>query len=373
MPLEDTIRNSLIPALLGRPVSPIERRILAMPYRFGGMGIRDPSKTADIVYQTSCEVTKQLTDMIVNQDRDLSTLDRDMIKQAKSDCKAESERLLKEEAEDIANGLDDRSRKLFEGAREKGASAWLSALPIRKYGYIINKQEFRDAVALRYGWKIDETPEHCGCGSKNSFDHIFTCKKGGYVSMRHNAIRDTEAKLLKEVCKDIKIEPSLIPTDADVIHGNVSENARLDISAIGIWSQYQKTFMDVRVTHPTADSHIGKTAEALYSENEREKKSKYNERIINTEKATFTPLVFSTSGGMAPECTKLNKRIAELISLKTGEAYSHVMRFIRTRLLFALLRTSLIAIRGTRGSYKSREECNLAEVSYNLIPQAVCE
>ena len=58
-----------------------------------------------------------------------------MIKQAK----AESERLLKEEAEDIANGLDDRSRKLFEGAREKGASAWLSALPLRKYGYIINK------------------------------------------------------------------------------------------------------------------------------------------------------------------------------------------------------------------------------------------
>ena len=150
--------------------------------------------------------------------------------------------------------------------------------------------------------------------------------------------------------QDIKIEPSLIPTDADVIHGNVSENARLDFSAIEIWSQYQKTFMDVRVTHPTADSHIGKTAEALYRENEREKKSKYNERITNTEKATFTPLVFSTSGGMAPECTKLNKRIAELISLKTGEAYSHVMRFIRTRLRFALLRTSLIAIRGTRGS-----------------------
>ena len=49
--------------------------------------------------------------------------------------------------------------------------------------------------------------------------------------------------------QDIKIEPSLIPTDADVIHGNVSENARLDFSAIEIWSQYQKTFMDVRVTH----------------------------------------------------------------------------------------------------------------------------
>ena len=38
-------------------------------------------------------------------------------------------------------------------------------------------------------------------------------KKGSYVSMRHNAIRDVEAKLLKEVCTDVKIEPVLISTD----------------------------------------------------------------------------------------------------------------------------------------------------------------
>ena len=48
--------------------------------------------------------------------------------------------------------------------------------------------------------------------------------------MRHNALRETEAKL-----KDVK-EPELIPTAAYVV-GNRAEKARLGGSAIGVWSQ----------------------------------------------------------------------------------------------------------------------------------------
>ena len=75
----------------------------------------------------------------------------------------------------------------------------------------------------------------------------------------------------------------------------------------------------------------------LYSEGEAEKKRKYNEHIINTEHASFTPLDFLTPGGMAPECLRLNKRLAELISSKTGEAYHDVIRHLRLALLRATL------------------------------------
>ena len=34
---------------------------------------------------------------------------------------------------------------------------------------------------------------------------------GGYVSMRHNNIRDLEASMLREVCKDVKVEPEFLP------------------------------------------------------------------------------------------------------------------------------------------------------------------
>ena len=77
--------------------------------------------------------------------------------------------------------------------------------------------------------------------------------------MRHNTLRDTEAKLLEETCKDVITEPQLIPIRREDIRGNVKGNARLDVSAIGLWSPCEKSFLDIRVTHPNADSHLNKT------------------------------------------------------------------------------------------------------------------
>ena len=57
-------------------------------------------------------------------------------------------------------------------------------------------------------------PIFCACGNRNNLNHILTCKKGGYVSMRHNALPDTEAKLLTEVCCDVKTGPDLPPPAA---------------------------------------------------------------------------------------------------------------------------------------------------------------
>ena len=334
-PLEDAIRQQLIPALIGRHVSDLERRLLALPYRHGGLGIRNPTLTAQPEYDASCRVTEDLSALIYQQETDVSKLDTGAVKEKKSEVQTAKEALLKNEAKEIAALLDEKQRKLFVCASEKGASSWLSALPLKKLGYVLNKQEFRDAICLRYGWQIPQTPTYCGCGSKNDFDHILTCKKGGYVSMRHNVLRDVQAAMLTKVCTDVRVEPSLLPTDEERTAGNTAPGARLDISARGIWSRCEKTYMDVRVTHPTSQSHVRKSMEILYRENEREKKNLYNDRIINTERGSFTPLVFSTTGGMAPECACLNRRVAELIAAKTGEAYSHVMKFIRTRLRFA--------------------------------------
>ena len=50
--------------------------------------------------------------------------------------------------------------------------------------------------------------------------------------MRHNAIRDLEAELLREVCKDVKTEPELLPLGNLELHGNDAEKARLDVSAV---------------------------------------------------------------------------------------------------------------------------------------------
>ena len=187
--------------------------------------------------------------------------------------------------------------------------------------------------------------------------------------MRHNQVRDLEASILRDICKDVKVEPELMPVgNLNTGSSNVSEKARLDVSAVGIWSPMERTFLDVRVVHPNAPSYKDKKIEKIYEQNEKEKKRTYNQRVIQVEKASFTPLVFTTSGGMGPECTKFHKKIAQLISSKTKEEYSQVMNHLRTRLRFTLLRSTLIALRGERGKAK-KPVGSMTDLSFNTLPE----
>ena len=144
----------------------------------------------------------------------------------------------------------------------------MTSLPIRSLGYSLNKEEFRDSVSLRYGWNIPNTPAFCSCGSRNDVNHTLICKSGGYVIFRHNKIRDTEAELLKEVCYDVRIEPELLPLEPlnFQTNGNNTDRARLDISARGLWSTFEKTYFDVRVFHPNSPSYKSKTLSQLYTQ-----------------------------------------------------------------------------------------------------------
>ena len=158
--------------------------------------------------------------------------------------------------------------------------------------------------------------------------------------------------------------------NADTQSSNTADKARLDISAVGVWSQMERTFFDVRVFHPNSASYIQTSPQQLYIRHEREKKRTYNDRVIQVEKGSFSPLIFSTTGGMGPESTRYHKKLAELISVKRGEEYSHVVNHIRTRIRFALLRCTLIAIRGERGKRRRRDtDAPLSEISFNLIPE----
>ena len=187
--------------------------------------------------------------------------------------------------------------------------------------------------------------------------------------MRHNRIRDLEGELMREVCTDVKIEPPLLPLANDqLVHGNLAENARLDVSGIGIWGPMQKTFLDIRVMHPNSPTYVNKDIIAqVYKTHEREKKRTYNERIIQVEKGSFTPIVVSTFGGMGQEAERYHKRLAELIAEKRNEAYSHVVNYVRTRLRFCLLKSVLTSLHGVRGKPVRENISPISSLSFNLI------
>ena len=80
-------------------------------------------------------------------------------------------------------------------ASEEGAPAWLTTLPIAEHGFSLHKGAFRDALALRYGWPLKFFAEKCVCGSKFKPDHQMTCRQDGFISHRHNELRDLTAAL----------------------------------------------------------------------------------------------------------------------------------------------------------------------------------
>ena len=370
VPLEDSIRTTLIPALIGRSVSDVERKILALPVRYGGLALVDPVSCSDREYSSSKFICQPLISLITAQQDDLNLLDETEMKRRKNLLKKEKEDRYKQESAELATLLGGTQKRAFELSQEKGASNWLSCLPLKSLGYCLNKQEFIDAIALRYGWPVRNVPKFCSCGKPSDIDHLLLCPLGGYTHLRHNSIRDTFAKLLSMFCKDVQTEPALLPTTATLATGTVTgEAARLDVSARGIFSPLEKTFLDIRVTHPNAPYQRNKSIATIYKDHEKQKRTAYSDRVTNVEKASFIPVVMSTFGGYAPEAEHLVKRMGCMIAKKRGEHYADVVRHIRSKIRFAMLRACLISVRGFRGRAKVSAVTEAEEeVDFGLIP-----
>ena len=74
------------------------------------------------------------------------------------------------------------------------------------------------------------------------------CKRGGFVIMRQNVIRDFEANLLRKVCNDVEIEPPLQPLKNEHLErgSTNTDSARLDVRARGFCRRGQNAFIDVK-------------------------------------------------------------------------------------------------------------------------------
>ena len=77
-------------------------------------------------------------------------------------------------AQSMKSNLPPDQLRPFESANERGASVWLSALPLKENGFDLHKGAFRDAICLRYGWRPPDLPSSCVCGKTYSIDHCLT-------------------------------------------------------------------------------------------------------------------------------------------------------------------------------------------------------
>ena len=310
-PLERAISDVLIPSLLEHQVTETERDLLALPVRMGGLGLVNPVNQSRQEYEASIKATAPLVKQIVKQaveppnDEDVVSAQR-CVRQEKADS-------ARRDLKHVTKSLPLKSQRAVEFMKEKGASSWLSVIPLKEMNYTLNKREFRDAMKLRYGWEFNDIPTVCICGDLFDTDHALICMRGGYIIQRHNEIRDLEAEILQAVCTDVEVEPVLQEVTGEVLPrgANKAPDARLDIRARGFWAREQSAFFDVRVCHPNADSYKNLTLEQIYKLHENDKKRLYSSRVLEVERGTFTPLVFTTTGGIL---TNVNVTTAVLLS-----------------------------------------------------------
>ena len=111
-------------------------------------------------------------------------------------------------------------------------------------------------------------------------DHTLSCKKGGFISLCHDQIQDLTANLLKIICHDVLIEPTLQQLTGESLHErttNITDEAGIDIATRGFWISDQWAFFDVGVFSPMAWQCESQELTKGHKIHEREKKRQYNE------------------------------------------------------------------------------------------------
>ena len=90
-----------------------------------------------------------------------------------------------------------------------------------------------------------------------------------------------------------------------------------------------------------------------YQLNEKEKKKDYNELILEVERGSFTPTVMSAYGGIRKEGNKLYNCLIELLLEKKKQQLLLMIIWIRRKLIFALINSVCMCIRGSRRVFQT--------------------
>ena len=83
----------------------------------------------------------------------------------------------------------------------------------------------------------------------------------------------------------------------------------------------QQAFFDLRVYNPNSSAYRSSELAACYRRHEREKQRASEQRVREIEYGSFTPLVFTTAGGMGNAATTTYRRLASMIATKQELPY----------------------------------------------------
>ena len=152
---------------------------------------------------------------------------------------------------------------------------WLTTMPNTINATTLSAEEFRDSLRLRFGLRpLALQPKCDGCGKPFTVAHAMSCKKGGMIFLRHNAVSDEFGAMCA-----IALSPSAVAAEPQIHTGRAAgaeneidtsdyPNTRGDLAVRGFWKRGTTAIFDVRVTDPDCYSARAKDHAKILAQHE---------------------------------------------------------------------------------------------------------
>ena len=259
-PIEEALSARLLPALLQVPtISPEERRLIALPVRFGGLGIVDPTRTASAAFATSQAATRHLREAIRGAAPLRLAEHRAAMQKARADFKAQKEKECVAELAGLTAAMPVEQQRAVQRAVKHKTGAWLTVMPTARNGNQLCANEWRDGIAFRYGWEPRDLQPRCdGCGEQFDADHALKCRKGGLIIRRHNEVVGELQRLTEMHWPKTVLEPVIRDGNPSLPEGHAERDGLVGDLLIrgGVFSAQTDAIIDVQVIYLNAPSRM---------------------------------------------------------------------------------------------------------------------
>ena len=154
------------------------RDLLALSVNICGLGLPNIFQVENLELSISQEINKDLTENVIIQNKDFQNNNEDVNK-TKKKLKAAKILSYKTKLDSLRISMDVNNKRCNEIPNEIGSSNLLSVIiPMKKYNYTLNKQQFWDNIKWRYGWPVPSLPAECTCGESFNKQQVMSSKKG---------------------------------------------------------------------------------------------------------------------------------------------------------------------------------------------------
>ena len=347
--LHDAIVTNFFPAIFDSDVSELETSMFFLPARMGGLGIRDPIDLCDADFDSSRDGVTVISAAIDGTSEFDWSEHLASLHAASASCHGSVNSLYEEKLHLILDQFPDAQQRAIKRAVGGGISHWLTTIPLERYHFDLAPIEFRDTLALRYLWTPPGLPSRCdGCEESFTLQQGLDCPKGGLIIRRHNKIRDCLGNMAALVWPQVIREPVVREGDP----ASDDPGLRLDLGIRGVWQPQVEASFDIRVIDTDAPSYRRRSPVSILDSGAVEKKRVYC-LAVEDRRGNFTPFVLSVDGLLQCEASHFVKGLSANLASRWEKPLSDVLTYVRSRLLFASVRSASMCLRGSRIKWRS--------------------